>query len=125
MPGPCGADSVRGELQRAQRCGREVDRAQNARQGQSMVGGQYAWRHGQDRARRLAQDLLGDRAEQQTFEPGAAVRAHDDQIGIPVRRAIENPRDRVTLEKSGRQRDAGGIDIVDERGDVGLQRGAG
>jgi len=38
--------------------------------------------HGQYRARRLAQHLLGDRSEDQPIEARAAVRAHDEQVSV-------------------------------------------
>ena len=46
-------------------------------------------RHGQHRTRRLAQHLLGYRAEHQPFHAAAAVRADHDEIGAPVARGVE------------------------------------
>ena len=69
-----------------------------------QTDGQYwAWRQ--------ANDTFGDAADDEVREPGAAVRTHDDEIGLNRRRVLDNRvRDmthahrRDQRETSGRQR---------------------
>lgn len=55
------------------------------------------WGHHQYGAWRLSQDFFRDRADEQTFKPGAAVCAHHDEIGIDRDRLFNDVPGGVTF----------------------------